>query len=225
MIEPIARQYRNPQGSLRRPGRGRHWRAAGFLLLALLGGPPSALAEYTDADAQAAQRLVKKRCAKCHGADGLGISDKFASLAGQPAEYLLKQIFNFKTGQRRDAKMQRVVESLSAQDAYIASEYFARLPAGFTPSDDPAAIAAGRRIYFEGNRETGVHNCASCHGVYATGGGPVARLAGQNPTYLETQIRSFIANSRNNDRAMHAIVAPLSPQEIHSVAAYLAAEN
>ncbi len=211
--------------AVRGHGDGVFWLISVFILAAMLAWPAASHAEYSDQDARLAQRIVKQRCAKCHGTDGLGISEKFASLAGQPAEYLLKQLFNFKTGQRHSSKMQRVVESLTAHEAYILSEYFARLPPGFAPIDDSALLAAGRRIYFEGNRDTGVQNCVSCHGVYATGGGPVARLAGQNPTYLENQIRNFIGNSRKNDRAMHAIVAPLNAQEIRSVSAYLAAEN
>lgn len=191
----------------------------------LIAGPALAQGDYSDADAEAARQLVKKRCAKCHGNDGLGVSEDYASLAGQPAEYLLKQIFNFKTGQRRNAKMQAVADRLTAPEAHIVAEYFSRLRPGFTPSSDEPAKAAGRKLYFEGNSETGVHNCAACHGVYATGGGTVARLAGQNPVYLETQIRRLIDQSRGNDRSMHFINAPLSPAEIRNLVIYLAGEE
>ena len=191
----------------------------------LIAGPAVAQGDYSDADAETARQLVKKRCAKCHGNNGLGVSDDYASLAGQPAEYLLKQLFNFKTGQRRNAKMQAVADKLTAPEAYIVAEYFSRLRPGFTPSTDEQARAAGRKLYFEGNIDTGLHNCASCHGVYATGGGTVARLAGQNPVYLETQIRRLIDQSRGNDRSMHAINAPLSPSEIRNLVIYLAGEE
>lgn len=197
----------------------------GLLSGLLVTGPVSAQGGYSEADAEAARQLVKKRCAKCHGTNGLGVSDDYASLAGQPAEYLLKQLFNFKTGQRRNPKMQAVAEKLTAPEAYIVAEYFSRLRPGFTPSSDEQAKAAGRKLYFEGNGETGVHNCASCHGVYATGGGTVARLAGQNPTYLETQIRKLVDQSRGNDRSMHFINAPLSPAEIRNLVIYLAGEE
>lgn len=209
--------------------RGRFaWRnLVSLCILGVLAGAGHAFAqsEYSDADAEAAQRLAKRRCAKCHGSDGLGISAEYASLAGQPAEYLLKQLFNFKTGQRQSPKMRNVINNLSAREAFILSEYFARLRPGFTPSADEAAKAAGRKLYFEGNPETGVHNCVSCHGTYATGGGSVARLAGQNPVYLETQIRRLIERSRSNDRSMHYVNAPLAPSEIRSLAVYLAAEE
>lgn len=196
-----------------------------FLSTLLIAWPAAADNGYSATDAEAAQQLVKKRCAKCHGNDGLGINETYASLAGQPAEYLLKQLFNFKTGQRRNTKMQAVANRLSSDESFIVSEYFSRLRPGFTPSTDDVARAAGRKLYFEGNSETGVQNCVSCHGVYATGGGPIARLAGQNRVYLETQIRKLTERSRGNDRSMHFINAPLSPSEIRSLAVYLAAEE
>ena len=194
----------------------------GYLLVAW---PAIGQTNYSDTDAKNAQRLVKQHCAKCHGNDGLGNSEKYASLAGQPADYLLKQLFNFKTGQRPSTKMQPIVKKLSAHNAYIISEYFARLRPGFTPSNDEVSKAAGRKLYFEGNTETGVQNCASCHGVYATGGGSVARLAGQNSVYLETQMRRFAEHSRSNDRSMHLINANLTYSEIRSLAIYLASEE
>ena len=211
-------------GATSRPARGCVIAAVAASLF-WLAGPAAAQVEFSDADADQARRLVKKRCAKCHGEDGRGMKAEYASLAGQPAEYLLKQLFNFKTGQRRHAKMQAIADRLSARESYLLAEYFARLRPGFTESLDEAARAAGRRLYFEGNPATGVHDCVSCHGVYATGGGVVARLAGQNPVYLETQLGRLIERSRGNDRAMHAINGALTQEEIRSLAIYLAAEQ
>lgn len=222
---PVTKSQRSDRYCLGRPYTWRKALLLGALSGLLIAQPALAQGDYSDLDAEAAQRLVKKRCAKCHGDDGLGISEAYASLAGQPAEYLLKQLFNFKTGQRRNAKMRTVADKLSAREAFIVAEYFSRLPPGFTPSTDEVAKAAGRKLYFEGNTETGVQNCVSCHGVYATGGGPIARLAGQNPVYLETQIGKLTERSRNNDRSMHFINAPLSKSQIRSLAVYLAAEE
>jgi cytochrome c553 len=205
------------------------WRKPGgfasfSLATALLGVWPGLgmAADFSDADRETARLLAKKHCVKCHGDDGLGVNDKYASLAGQPAEYLLKQLFNFKSEQRQSDKMLPVVNKISASQAVLLAEYFSRLPPGFTPSDDEAAKAAGRKLYFEGNPATGVSNCVACHGVYATGGGPVPRLVGQNPFYLETQLRRLIDRSRGNDRSMHYINAPLTDAEIRSLAVYLA---
>lgn len=194
----------------------------GSLLVAL---PAIGQAEYSAADAANAQRLAKRHCVKCHGEDGRGISEEYASLAGQSADYLLKQLFNFKTGQRQSLKMQAVVNRLSARDSYALSEYFSRLRPAITPSNDEVSKAAGRKLYFDGNTKTGAFNCVSCHGIDAIGGGSVARLAGQNPVYLETQIRKLTDGSRGNDRSMHFINAALNHSEIRNLAIYLAAEK
>lgn len=196
-----------------------------FLSSLFIAWPAIGQTDYSDADAEYAQQLVKQRCAKCHGDDGRGVNQAYASLAGQPAEYLLKQLFNFSTGQRQSAKMQPIAKKLSARDAYILAEYFSRRRPGFTPSKDEASKTAGRKLYFEGNAATAAYNCVSCHGTYPAGGGPVPRLAGQNPAYLETQIRRLTEQSRGNDRAMHYINATLTGSEIRSLAVYLAAQE
>lgn len=195
---------------------------AWLLAIVLAAWPAAGRADYSAADAEAARKLVAKRCAKCHGNDGLGVSKEYASLAGQPAEYLEKQLFNFKTRERKSKKMQIVVDKISATDVPLLAEYFSRLPPGFTANLDAAEIAAGRKLYFEGNPLTGVSNCVVCHGVHAIGGGPVPRLLGQNPDYLETQLSRLIDQSRGNDRSMHYINVPLSAAEIRSLAIYLA---
>lgn len=196
-----------------------------FLGSLLVAWPAIGETAYSDADAASALRLAKQHCSKCHGDDGRGVSEKYASLAGQPADYLLRQLFNFKTGQRQSVKMQPVANKLSARDAYILAEYFARLRPGFTPSRDDVSKSAGHKLYFEGSAVTGAYNCVSCHGVSATGGGPVARLAGQNPVYLETRIRKLAEQSRGNERSMHYINVMLTDTEIRNLAIYLAAEQ
>lgn len=197
----------------------RTWRWMPVLLLALANLANAS--ELDAADTRLAQSFVKKHCARCHGVDGLGVNKTYASLAGQPPDYLLKQLFNFKTGQRQSPIMEPIANRLSARESYLVTEYFSGLPSGRTSSTDQTAIAAGRKLYFEGNPQTGVPNCLSCHGADARGGGVVARLAGQNPQYLANQLHKLNDRSRSNDRSMHAAKTPLSGAEISSLATYL----
>lgn len=203
------------------PGLGNilawRWMPAVLLTLANLANA----SELGAADTRLAQSFVKKHCARCHGADGLGINKTYASLAGQPPDYLLKQLFNFKTGQRRSPIMEPIANGLSARESYLVTEYFSGLPSGRTPSTDQAAIAAGRKLYVEGNPQIGVPNCLSCHGTDARGGGVVARLAGQNPEYLTNQLHKLNDRSRSNDRSMHAAKTQLSAAQISNLATYL----
>lgn len=171
------------------------------------------------------RRIAIELCAECHGKDGRGISSDYPSLAGQHADYIVKQIFNFKTGQRRNDEMEPVLEKLLAADIRAVAQYFAELPAGVVPGDDPALIKEGRELYFRGNPATGITSCTACHGVYATGGARMPRMAGQNPVYLANQLRSFIKRVRQNDRMMHVSLAAMTEREVLAVAAYLANEE
>lgn len=195
--------------------------------LAILAGAclASGGASAGDEVASRGAGLARERCAVCHGADGRGSSPDYPSLAGQHAEYIVKQIFQFKTGQRINPVMMPVVEQLLAADVRAVSQHYAMLPAGSVPSADQSLLDEGRAIFFRGNAKAGVAACVVCHGVYATGGALMPRLAGQHPVYLEKQLRGFIQKTRHNDRLMHLSLAAMSEREIKAVAAYLGNED
>ncbi len=65
-------------------------------------------------------------CLGCHGnkAQGRG---SFPRLAGQHADYLIKQLQNFKQGKRTGGPMPSMVKNLSEQDIKALAAYFASL--------------------------------------------------------------------------------------------------
>ena len=65
-------------------------------------------------------------CASCHLASGLGHPES-ANLAGESAEYLERQLSDFKNGLRFGEGMQDICKNLSDQDAKEASEWFSKL--------------------------------------------------------------------------------------------------
>ncbi|MGH8232339.1 MAG: c-type cytochrome, partial [Steroidobacteraceae bacterium] len=66
-------------------------------------------------------------CAACHLTSGMGHPES-SHLAGLPAAYLEQQLADFKSGARKDpARMNAIGAALSAQDARLASEWFAAL--------------------------------------------------------------------------------------------------
>jgi len=67
-------------------------------------------------------------CAACHGADGNSAAPNFPKLAGQHADYVAKQLSEFKSGQRKDATMNGMAAALSEQDMADLAAYFATLP-------------------------------------------------------------------------------------------------
>lgn len=192
-----------------------------FVLAAIWIGNVSAQEDQATRGA----RLAKERCAKCHGVDGYGVSADYPSLAGQHQEYFVKQIFNFKTGQRYNEPMNPVIEQLLAVEIRALSHHFAALPPGSVAELDPVLLAEGRAIFQNGVAAKGVAACKVCHGADAKGGAHMPRLAGQNPVYLEKQLRGFIRKTRQNDRLMHFSLNAMSRREIRAVAAYLGNEK
>jgi len=74
-------------------------------------------------------------CAECHMIDGQGFPGS-TDLAGFPAAYIVEQVHEFKSGQRRSAEAERpdtmemvkVAETVSEADLAAAAAYYASLP-------------------------------------------------------------------------------------------------
>lgn len=194
-----------------------------FALLMFVALAVNAVAETkspAEPDPTAAAALATERCGKCHGPDGRGVTPDYPSLAGQHAEYLNKQIFNFKTGQRSSPVMQPVIESLKAGEIRVLAIHFSGLKPALTRSIDASLVKAGEELYRHGDPSR-VAACVSCHGDRASGASLMPRLAGQNAPYLENQLRGFINKARTNDNNMHFGVAGLSEPQIRALASYL----
>jgi cytochrome c553 len=164
-------------------------------------------------------------CAACHGADGNSSNGAWPSLAGQHANYIYKQLADFKEGRRTNASMTAMVAPLSDDDMKNLAAYYASLqpkPVAF----DGELIEAGESIYRGGITETGVAACMSCHSPSGKGNGPAGwpSLKAQQPDYLYTQLQNFKQGLRANDPGgmMRNVVKRMSEKEMKSVAAYIA---
>jgi cytochrome c553 len=175
-------------------------------------------------DAKAAEAIVNQVCAGCHGVDGNSPIPANPSLAGQGAEYLNKQLANFKSGERKSAVMAGMVASLSPADMKNLAAYFGEKPAKAGTAKDKGKALLGQKIYRGGVQGSGVPACASCHGAKGLGI-PVQfpRLAGQHADYTLDQLNKFRSGERANDAAkmMRVISAKMTPQEMEAVAQYI----
>ncbi len=79
-------------------------------LAALLSLPVLADAK---ADQARAEEIVSGRCFLCHGMEGESASPVFPRLAGQHAEYLARQLADFKSGKRKSDTMKPQSEELT----------------------------------------------------------------------------------------------------------------
>jgi cytochrome c553 len=87
-----------------------------------LAASPIAFASSGDAS------VGKKKsapCAVCHGAEGVGPSPEFPTLAGQYADYLETALRHYKNGKRKNPIMAEQVKGLSEKDIVDLAAYFA----------------------------------------------------------------------------------------------------
>lgn len=167
-------------------------------------------------------------CAACHGADGNSVAPNFPKLAGQHADYIAKQLKEFKAGERTEATMNGMAAALSEQDmADLGAFYAAQKGTVGTAAEDKVAL--GETIYRAGNAASGVAACSACHGPTGTGN-PMAKfpsLSGQHADYTSVQLKNFRAGSRANDAGsmMRGVAKMMSDAEVEAVAQYIQGLN
>jgi len=203
-------------------------------LMALVAGalgPSAALAQGVSAsDLAKAQQTATRVCAACHGADGNSTLAPNPALAGQHAEYTLKQLTNFrprddKPAERPSAVMAGMVANLSVDDLRDLAAYFETQKPVPRMARDAELVKLGQAIYRGGILSKNVAACSACHGPNGSGiPSQFPRLAGQLSDYTAAQLRAFRSGERANDpnRMMRAVADKLSDREITAVAEYIA---
>src|SRR5690606_13785060 len=108
----------------------------------------------------AAGKALTEACAACHGADGNSVAGTFPKLAGQGEKYLLKQLRDLKSGERKVPEMTGQLDNLDDTAlANIAAYYASNTMALSGSKDDAELLALGAKIYRAGNKEAGVAAC------------------------------------------------------------------
>jgi cytochrome c553 len=184
-------------------------------------------------------------CAGCHGEFGEGGKQgEYPRLAGQPAEYLDRQLRLFRDRELLNLAMVEHVDKRQTTDEDIQdiSAYLAaiELPAKLAPIDENAPgfnalarLEAAKRVLqiprvegdFDAGRKLYKRECASCHG--ADGMGDVAdavpMLAGQYTDYLKRQVGKYRGGVRIHDPSApeDRLLAEFSDTELHDIFAYL----
>lgn len=165
-------------------------------------------------------------CSACHGVDGNSANPEWPSLAGQHAQYIVKQLKAFKGGTRQNPTMAPMAMGLSDQDMEDVAAYFAaQTPRGLEA--DKSKVALGQKLYRGGNANTKVAACIACHGPSGSGNPPAGypSLRGQHSVYVAAQLNAYKAGQRKtdapNNKMMQDVAANLSADEIAAVASYV----
>jgi cytochrome c553 len=170
--------------------------------------------------ARSIQDIVEQKCSICHGDQGEG-SSAYPRLAGQHAEYIAKQLADFKAG-RRVGTMNEMAADLTNDEMVALADHFSTMPSLSHIVRNKDFAAVGSYLYHNGNEYSGVPACASCHGEEGKGSVKLPRIAGQHKNYLSWQLQDFNTRKRTNDNAiMHSIASKLTAFEIEALSLYV----
>jgi cytochrome c553 len=184
-----------------------------FGALAALAAVAALPAPTSAAEAQFGAELLV--CDACHGGNGVPKNPTIPIISGQQENYLLKQLHDFKSGDRGVEVMAWMATNLAPGDLDRAAPYFAKK--GWPARRVTVAATAP---------PPGVAVCQVCHaqnyaGGPTPGGATAPRLAGQNYEYLVETMRRFAEGERTNNVEMTTVMGALSAAEREAMARYL----
>jgi cytochrome c553 len=155
----------------------------------------------TAADIAAGKTVAQNTCQPCHLIDGRGTAPGIPNLAGEPQQYLVTSLSEYRSGKRLHGALRNIAVNLSDADTQNVTAYFASLQ---------------RR-----QAETNVARI-SCHGENAISTTPgTPNLAGQQPQYFVFAMQEYLNGTRETS-PMHGLLRKLNKLETESVALYFA---
>jgi cytochrome c553 len=150
-------------------------------------------------------------CAICHGQNGVPIDPKIIPIIwGQQQSYLVKQLHDYRSGDRDNAMMSAIAKGLEQGDLRKIAAYFAAK--SWPAQRTPAASASP---------PNGITQCQPCHQPNFEGGPAAPRLAGLSYEYLIASMRSFATDERINNGDMPKFMQALTNSEREAMARYL----
>jgi cytochrome c553 len=213
------------------------------ILYTSLGFTAVVSAEQQELDMEYGEE-INETCAGCHGVFGQGSLDgEYPRLAGLDAQYIEKQINDFKQRKRINIPMIPYANDreLPGDDIQVIAAYLSgiQLPTKLPPVDEenfnalerlhaskkvvnikdyPGDIELGRKAYLD--------ECAICHGKdgYGKKSKKAPQLAGQYSQYLWRQIQNFRSGDRLHDDEPEdkEVFTEISDEAFHGMLAYLA---
>lgn len=163
-----------------------------------------------------------KGCSACHGEDAkTPLQEGYPKLAGQNADYMLQQLMDVKSGARKNGQivdtMKPVIDELKEDEMKALASYLASLKWDSTGTS-PTKTLPGKALYM-------TKTCIACHGK--EGMKPIMKtypfLAGQEKTYLLTQMKDIGSKARANGLAdsMQPVMHLVNDKEKAQIAEYL----
>lgn len=183
-----------------------------FAGIALAAEPSSSDGAATGGDSTTAVSgdAIYRYCESCHGKRGAGgEGGKYPRIAGLPADYIDKQLHDFKSQRRVNKPMipifthhrfdDTVINAVSTHIAEMSPPGLALWP--YRPSPTAVDAYGSKQALAEAGAEQYRDACAGCHGDDGAGAAQGPPLIDQYPTYLRKQISDFAAGRREHAAA------------------------
>ncbi|RMG34397.1 MAG: cytochrome C [Gammaproteobacteria bacterium] len=188
---------------------------------------------------------INEECAGCHSEFGQGgKGGEYPRIAGQPVDYLIRQLHLFQNRERPNLPMVEHVDQrqLPEEDMFQIAQYLNRieLKTKLPPVDDKAPgfdayarLLESKQIMqvprapgnFEKGRRLYRRECAICHGREGWGREKkgVPMLAGQYTSYLWRQVKKFRNRIRlhDEDEPDDELLDDFTDEELRDIFAYL----
>ena len=183
------------------------------LFSTILGAAVGFAVAAVPADAADDIEAKVQSCAVCHGQNGVPIDPKTIPIIwGQQQSYLVKQLRDYRNGERDNPIMSPIAKALAQEDlrkiaAYFAAKSWPAQRATAAPTPPPNGIA----------------QCQPCHQPNFEGGPPAPRLAGLSYEYLAATMRDFATEERGNNGDMPKFMQALTDSQRDAMARYLSA--
>jgi cytochrome c553 len=179
------------------------------------------------AEADDLPKVVREVCIACHGLDGNGsqpLHPEYPKLAAKQSEYLKKQLRDYQSGKRKSPIMAPMAAGLTPEQIEEVANYYAAQPNKPNTVGNPSLVELGKKVYQDGNPDSGVPACSGCHLQDATGNSRYPHLAAQHAPYTYSQLKQFASSERENDRGlvMQSLAVRMTDAEMKAVAEYLA---
>jgi cytochrome c553 len=204
-----------------------------FLLVSTLFAATAAYAGDSAADIRqrigsgdpAAGKTESYFCQGCHGETGMSAEDMIPNLAGQYADYIVKQIRNFRSGERTHQIMNAMSKTISDAELVDVAAYFSsqKQMHGSGTGDNPVA----KNLFLNGDTSRDIPPCMSCHGENGKGQAPNIStypvIGGQRKGYLRAQLMHWRSGERSNspDGVMNNVAKKLTDSEIEALTNYI----
>ena len=161
-------------------------------------------------------KVKAQTCTGCHGPGGNSAIPTIPSLSGQPKQFIVSALFQFREGKRVNAQMSPVVAGLSNADLNDLAAYFSAQTIVVAPASASSSnVVAGMQLSVQ-------NNCVACHTANLMGQQHIPRIAGLHKDYLRAQLLSFKASKRGEmDGVMTSASQALTVQDIDILADYI----